>query len=54
MMVVLATCGGCYRMHLCTEEEATPAQCNGPNPGGGKPLSVCMIGLHISQTAVCR
>lgn len=41
-------------MHLCTEEEATPAPCNGPNPGGGKPLSVCMIGLHISQTAVCR
>lgn len=39
-------------MHLCTDIEATPAQCNGPNPDGEKPLSVCKIGLHISDDAV--
>lgn len=44
--------GGRFRMRLCTDSEATPAQCNGPNPDGEKPLSVCKKGLHVSDDAV--
>lgn len=48
---------GYYRMHLCpgkahNDNDATPAQCNGPKPDRGKPLSANIIGLHILQRTV--
>lgn len=34
------------------DNDATPAQCNRPNPDRGKSLSANVIGLHILEVTV--
>lgn len=36
------------------DNDATPAQCNRPNPDTEKPLSAIVIGLHILQRLQCE